>query len=458
MMQTLDNNLFIVAVIVTVMQLVVYIKKLGIKAILHPGSLFALIWLMSSLSQFLLIQIDLALIYEPYFINEINIFVIFSSLFFIFWIAVNPYNSYFGRKQFTFNININSLKLLLKITLIGAFLIMLYTWYKLGVSSLNIAEIRNLNTSDKNNYIGTSSDLILSLLRYTQFFYPILTILMGYYLGVKFLAKKKIPIPYKYLYIPLIISLFYVLSNGGRNPALICLKLYLIGLCFAFPSVITKSDRTFIYKRILYLFLALILFSTFVNDSRRSFSKSDAYSNNFDSPILKFLSGIIEYTGAHYYGYQLRNIDTFDENKLGYGYFTFNSLFNVKLPFSSHTGIKTNLGNLLGFDDNPIDYFYLWENEREGYFTTNSVYLDLKLDFGFYGAILFLFLFTRYTHRLFLKSQTGQGISLYFIMWFYFCFDFWASSNFKSSYAYISIPGTLIMMFLFSKIATRNKI
>ena len=123
------------------MQLVVYIKKLGIKAILHPGSLFALIWLMSTLSQFLLIQIDLALIYEPSFINEINIFVICTSLFFIFWIAVNPYNSYFERKQFTFKININSLKILLKITLIGAFFIMLYTWYKLGVSSLNIAEL-----------------------------------------------------------------------------------------------------------------------------------------------------------------------------------------------------------------------------------------------------------------------------------------------------------------------------
>ncbi len=455
-MQILNTSLFSIALITIIFQLIVFYKKLGLKFLIHPGTYFALIWGVSTFSQNLLMQLNLAAIVDLPSILEINVFVICTSLFFTFWITLYPFNGYESIKKFNFQIKLNVLKALLKITLIGAILLMLYSWFKLGVTSLNISEIRALNTGNKNNYLGTSADPILSLLKYTQFFYPILTIIVGYLLGAKALAKENIKISNRYLYIPLIIAIVYVLTNGGRNPLFIGVKLYFIGLCFSFPGVMSKAKKKWIIKRIIYIFLGLMLFSTFISNSRSSYHKADSFSNNFDNPILKSISGIIEYTGAHYYGYQLRNTDTFDENKLGYGYFTFNGIFNIGLPFSSYTGVDKTLGNLVGFEDNPIDYFYLWENDKVGYFTTNSIYLDLKLDFGFYGTILFLFIFTRYTHKLFLNTQNTKPIGLFNILWFYLCFNFWASSNFKSFYA-TDIIGAIIMIFLFSKIFKKYK-
>jgi hypothetical protein len=100
---------------------------------------------------------------------------------------------------------------------------------------------------------------------------------------------------------------------------------------------------------------------------------------------------------------------------------------------------------------NPIDYFYLHKKKMEGYYTTNSVYLGLKLDFGFYGTLIFLFLYTFYTNFLFRKIISGKDVTLYTVFWFYLSFDFWASSNFDSSYS-SGFLGGLIMVYLFKSI------
>lgn len=419
--------------------------------LVHPGTFFAIIWLVSVYSQDLLMTFDLAQIRDIASINELNIFVIFTSSFFSFWVMV--YDDKSKRKfnsNFRLNINLNLFKQFLMITLIGSFLLMLYTWYSIGVNSLSLAHIRDLNTQDKSNYFGTDSNIIISILKYTQFFFPILAIVSGYFLGRIYLIGEKLNISNRILYIPIVISLIYVFTNGGRNPLFIGIKLYFVGICFSLPYKFTAERKKWLLNRIILLSIVLTIFSTIVSDSRSEYYKISTFSQNFENPILSNASGIVEYLGAHYYGYQLRNLDSYHENELGLGFFTFYSLFDISVPFSNYLGIKSNLGSLLGYKENRIDYFYLWRNEMEGYFTTNSMFLGLKLDFGFYGALFFLLVFTLYTHRLFIRIQNQNAITVYTFFWFYLCFEFWASSNFKSSYSSGLVAG-LIMILLFSR-------
>jgi oligosaccharide repeat unit polymerase len=454
-MTELNSSLFTIAFIVLIFQFFVFYQKLGIKMIFHPGSFFAIIWLFSTFSQQLLMSFDLAVIKDYASINEINIFVIFTSICFSFWMFFFKQNDYVFKKDFNFYINIELYKKVLIVMLIGAILQMLYTWYSIGVTSFNLALIRDLNTNDKTNYFGTTSDPILSILKYTQFLYPVFAIVSGYFLGLKYLVNEKMEFSKWLVYIPLIVSFIYVLTNGGRNPIFVGVKLYFIGICFTMPKVLSGEKKRWLLKRIMLLIFSLTFFSTLVADSRSEFNKQDSFSKNFDDPILSNASGFIEYMGAHYFGYQLRNLDTFNEDKLGFGYFTFNGLFTITMPFANYVGLNKNLGNLLGYDENPIDYFYLWENGKEGYFTTNSIFLDLKLDFGFFGTIVFLILFTFYTHKLYLKTQNKSTISIYTLFWFYLCFNFWAASNFKSSYS-DGLVGGFFMFFIFSKFLTKK--
>jgi oligosaccharide repeat unit polymerase len=457
-MLDLNSFWFNQTLIVIVIQLVLFYYKLGIKMALHPGTFFAVIWLFSVFSQKLLMNFDLALIRDESSIAELNIFVLASSVFFSAWVLVfNEKSNNNNSSSIQIEMHFDLFKKMLAIMLVASVILMFYTWYSIGVSSLNLGHIRDLNTRDKENYFGTESNLFLSLLKYTQFFYIIAAIICGYLLGIKYFKNETIKLPTRYLYIPLFISLIYVLTNGGRNPIFIGVKLYLIGLFFALPKILTIQQKSWILKRILILALILTIFSTFISDTRSQYHNSETFSQNFDNPILANASGLIEYMGAHYYGYQLRNTDTFDENKLGYGFYTFNSIFNLKIPLSNYFNFDYNLGNFFGFTENNIDYFYLWQNEKEGYYTTNSVYLDLKLDFGFYGTIIFLMFFTLYTHKLFLKIIEKRSISVYTFFWFYLCYEFWAASNFKSSYA-TGLVGGVIMIILFNKVFIKKKI
>ncbi len=431
-----------------ILQLVIYYFQLGVRMVVHPATFFAVIWLFSVLSQSVLMKFGLAFIRDYDSIDELNVYVIFTSLFFIIWIVFLNKTSTRNAGNIEFSMRLNVFGRYLQILIIGALLQMFYTWILLGVNSFNLAHIRDLNTSDKTNYLGTESDLFLSLIKYTQFFYPIASIMCGYLIGRKYLLGQMPKLKMVYLYIPLIVSFIYVVTNGGRNPLFVGVKLYFVGLCFALPGYINSPLTKWILRRVVVLIFSLVLFSTIVADSRSEYNKQDAFSDNFDSPILSSVSGFIEYLGAHYYGFQLRNIDTFDESDLGLGYYTFFSFFDVKLPLSNYIGIKSSIGESLGFKENKIDYFYLWKNEMEGYYTTNSIYLDLKLDFGFIGTLLFLFVYTFYTCWLFLKIQDSRNVTLYTIFWFYLCFNFWASSNFKSSYSSGVVAG-FIMTWLF---------
>ncbi|MCF8427098.1 MAG: oligosaccharide repeat unit polymerase [Bacteroidia bacterium] len=417
----------------------------------HPGTYFWVIWVISTISQYLLVILDIALIPFPDYINELNKFIILTSVFFAIWVLIYPFKPYMTEKPFKFQINNRRFKIFLIILVVGAVLQLIYTWYKLGVTSLNLAEIRQEYTKDKSAYLGTKVDFIFSIIKYLNFFYLPLTIFCGYLLAKRYLLNKSFGIPTKFLLIPLYVTILYVLTNGGRNPLAVGLKLYFFGFAFAIPYYLNSIQKKWIYKRILIASIVFISISTLIADSRYDNAGQESFSSKIENPYIAFFSGLIEYMGAHYWGYQIRSDDSFNSEKLGYGFFTFNGVFNAKPPLGKFYGFDKSLGELLGFEENPIDYFVLWENEKEGYFTTNSIFLGIKFDFGFFGGVVFLLLFSWLTHKIFLNAQSQTSISMISILWFYLIFNFWASSNFQSVFA-SNIIETIIMFILFNKI------
>ena len=137
-MTGLNNILFSIAFTVLFIQFFVFYYKIGIKMILHPGTFFAIIWLFSTFSQKLLMEYDLALVRDYESINELNIFVIVTSIFFSLWMLLAKYISYDYKKSFNFHIDIELYKKFLILMLIGAFFQMIYTWYSIGVTSFNL--------------------------------------------------------------------------------------------------------------------------------------------------------------------------------------------------------------------------------------------------------------------------------------------------------------------------------
>ena len=133
---------------------------------------------------------DLALVRDVESIDELNKLVLITSVFFSIWVFFDASKK--KRTQIDINLHLKLYKNLIWITFIGAILLMLYTWNSIGISSLNLAHIRDLNTRDKTNYFGTSVDPITSVLKYSQFFYSIICILSGYLLGRIYLLKQDI--------------------------------------------------------------------------------------------------------------------------------------------------------------------------------------------------------------------------------------------------------------------------
>lgn len=406
---------------------------------------------------------DLALVRSLESIVELNIFVFTTSIFFIFWNFVYRYRSELYERnikrrnnvyiyRLNFRIRLSLYKRMNSIALFGAILFLVISWMSYGVSSLNLAEIRHLATADKANYLGTKGGILLSFSKYAQFLYPVLAVFSGLFITVRFTSRNVFRrFSLRQMLVPFFVAVLTVLANGGRNPLLEFIKFFLVGAVVAIPMSLSKMQLRSVTRWAILIVVGFVFFTTSVNDSRRSYYGQKSFSSNFsDSPLLSSLSGLIEYGGAHYYGYQIRNLDSYDGDNLGYGYYTFNSVFVIGLPLSSYHGLDLNFGALFGFEENIIDYFYLWKSGKEGYFTTNSVYLGLKMDFGFYGTLLFLFFFTGLTTRYsFLASYsaiTFFGLSVY-----YFCFLFWSSSNFSSIFAGPFI-GEVVMLYLFYKL------
>jgi hypothetical protein len=239
--------------------------------------------------------------------------------------------------------------------------------------------------------------------------------------------------------ITFLITLIYVFTIGGRNPLAVGIKLYVFGLAFSLPFQLYGRIKRKVVLTMLFVIVAFGLFSTFVGNQRDQVSSGYAYiqpsSDKMNSIVLNNFSGIMDYMGAHYSGYQLRRADTFDPQNLGYGIYTFNGLFNFSIPFSSFLGFRGTLGDLLGFPVNELSYYRLAQLNKSSFWTTRSVYIEMICDFGVKGVYIFIFFFTFYTHTLFLTLFSKRFNKALKLLLIYICFTYWASSNFQSAYS-----------------------
>jgi oligosaccharide repeat unit polymerase len=415
------------------------------KMFLHPGFYFAGIWVIAVPSQWYLTIEEIAYIPYPEYVDELNIFVSFTALCFIIFANFGTKTKKQNGAELSFLRSKRFYSFLLYLTLTGALLRLFKSWYFIGIN-FNIGQVRLAITGDLNQ-LQQGSSLIDSLSSYMNIFYPIITILAGYYLGLKVQRKTGFINSNWLIFIPFLITIIYVMTIGGRNPLAIGLKLYILGFAFTLQYQVLDRVKKKIWIYFIAAFLAFGLFSTLVGNQREQLAKgytfSGGFSDNINSKVLKNFSGIMEYMGAHYSGYQIRRHDTFDPNKLGYGYYTFNGLFNFSVPFSSLVGLRGTLGDFFGFEENELKYSRLAELDKPSFWTTRSVYLEMICDFGVYGIFGFIFLITFYTHRIFLKLTKRRFNKALNFIFFYLIFTYWSSSNFQSNYS-----NNLLVVFL----------
>jgi len=443
----MSDTIFLITTILLIVLLISYYKIWGMKMLLHPGFYFAMIWVIAVPSQWYLMKLKIALIPFPKYIDELNIFVAFTAFCFLIF-------SFQGRNKNTIqDIELNFLyskkfyKILLYVTLAGVSFKFIYSWLYLG-ATLNMGETRLAYTKDL-IHIKRSFNTLEILFSYMSMFYPVITILAGYYLGRMIQKREALINSYWLLGLPLLITFIQVITIGGRNPMAIGIKYYLFGLAFTMSYYLNNRIKR---KYILYALMVILSFgsfSSFVNNQRMvAFGATRNVQKVSDNVLINNFSAIMQYMSDHYWGYQLRRNDSFNSSQLGFGYFTFNGIFLTEIPFSSLIGFQGNLGDILEFEENRLDYKRLARLKKDGFYTTRSVYIEMICDFGQKGIFLFIILFTYYSNRLFINVSNRKfqkPLNLFFL---FLCFNYWASSNFQSVYA-TGIFITFIIFWLF---------
>ena len=400
-------------------------KNWNYKVLMHPGFYFLLVWIIAVPSQWYLMQLGYSSLPHPSYVDELNFYVAFTAVSFLLW-------NFRGAKFQNLKPELQIIKSLsfFKIAVIIVFSSYLLEFMFSG-ASLNVGINRT------GGHLGRSS--ILSILRSARF---ILEFMAGFYIGKKFL-KQKTPIKYFYLLMPLMGAILLSIQGGGRNPMLIALKAYSLGFGFSLPVYLNYQIKT----KIIVLSVSAIVISGIVfslwdlqRKSVRGFTVRE-----YDSRLVESFSGPMEYMGAHYYGYQLRRAEW--DGQLNYGTNTFYGFLDIRVPFSNAIGLgRSSLGSALGVEDYRLEVYY---SGLPGSYTTWTNYIQMIRDFGENGALLFIFLFTLYTHKLFLyrlKYGFKSGIS---IIPYYLCFYYWANSNFYSFYGFNIVNSTIIPFFLF---------
>jgi len=405
------------------------------KSLFHPGFYFVIIWLVAVPSQWYLTKLNLAALPYPIYVNELNLLVAFTSLcFFVFSFLGLRYkrlkpriNILFSPKYFEILSIICLLTVVVKFIYSGA--------------SFNMGLNRLSQTQDLAHVYNQSTfiDSILSILGSSL---PILSVLAGYFIGKKQFGKKGM-IKNIFLIIPFLSVFLETIMIGGRNPLANVIKLYLLGYALSLPLKITGELKQKVLKYVLIVSILFVVFTTFVAN-QRTYS-AGIVRNKLESPIAESFSGIMDYMSCHYWGYQLRRED-YTSNDLKYGVDTFFGFININIPFSSQLNINAGLPSLLGINHDPLE---IYKSDREGFYTTYSIYIQMISDFGIRGVYIFILLFTLYTHWLFIniiKRPVNSALSFIF---FYLCFAYWSSSNFSSVYGVNLLSSIFIPFFLF---------
>ncbi|KAF0200321.1 MAG: hypothetical protein FD170_3579 [Bacteroidetes bacterium] len=441
----ISDLISLITTILLVILLIRFYQVWGMKMLMHPGLYFNLIWLTSVISQWYLTKIELALLPFPEFADELNIFVGFTALCFLIFLSHGKRKSAQPATPLNYVYSVKFYQILAFVSLLSAF----FMFFASG-ASFNLAETRLSGPANNSLISGGNKSGLYIIAQIATSFNPLMSIFAGYLIGMKIQRKEVLISSYFWLLAPFMIALIFMFTSGGRNPLAVGLKVYLLGFAFSMPQLLISKLRNKIFKYIFLILFGFTLFSTAAAVQRQI--KMQSYNKfldatNYDSKIIFAFSGILEYMSAHYWGYQLRRVDSM-EPELGWGYNTFYGVIDAGIPFSGLMGINSSLVNLLGIEEQ--DYLSSYNSGKEGSYTTTSVYLAIVKDFGVPGAFVFIFFFAFYTQWLFTRAMRKKYFKATNIFFLYLCFQFWASSNFGSAYnSNFSVFNLFILFFVF---------
>ncbi|CDN30877.1 hypothetical protein BN938_0773 [Mucinivorans hirudinis] len=408
------------------------------KIFVHPGAYFSVLWAISVMSEWYLVETDLAMTPNPQFIDELNLYGAFASFCFAIFSLIGQK---YSRHEIKIEI-VSNKKMLLALMWIAIVATIANFIYK--GATLSFATNRGYGgISDVGDHIYrefTVLDSLLSIFTGGVFLY---TIYMGYALAKKITDQKELPIKrYLIIALPFVITFLSAVIIGGRNPIVSSIKLYVLGIGFGLPLVLAKKSRKRIILLITSALIAFSMFSSYVADERIEIAMTS--KQEYDSEILNKFAGIMDYMSAHYWGYQLRRTDYADGNNLLYGKATLYGLGDIRIPFSSMLGINSGLLDVFGIEYDNLD---IYKDKAEGYYTTSTIFMPMVRDYGLYGTFLYILIVVIVTQYLFLnviKKTKCTGLSL---VPFYIVFTYWSSANFN-----VGLGGATITPILLSVI------
>lgn len=439
----MSGILVCVTTLAIALTLACFVVRLRLRALLHPGTYFLLIWLLAVPGYYYSAINGIFPLYYPRYADELNGYVLFTTLCFFVFLWRRPALVREGESSLEF---FRSERLFLQCAVV-VLLTAVAMWVKSGAHlNMGVARLEILKDFLDVNYQATPLDTLGAIVG--QLNTP-LSIYAGFELLRRMAGRPGMLRKARYLALPFLTAVVYALTIGGRNPIAANIKLYLLGMGLAALYHMPRGVYTKFLRYALAAGLAFGIFSTLVADSRSKAFGTETRKALYSSSFAARFSGVIDYMSCHYVGYQLRRVDwLYDEPT--YGTETFNGFFSIGLPFASTLGIRTaTVGELVGVK--PFDKLAVsLSDDREDFgSSTASIYMNLYHDFGHYGTYAFLLLFVWFTQRCF-ERLLSRRITAFSSIYFYtLLLAYWGSSNFSSSFMVSGIVYTYILLYLY---------
>ncbi len=420
-----------------------FVVRLRMRALLHPGTYFLVIWLLAVPGYYFSAANGIFPLYYPRYADELNGYVLFTTACFFTFLWRKPALVREGESSVEF---FRTERLFLQCAVI-VLLSALVMWIKSGAHfNMGVARLEILKDFLDINYRSTPLDTLGAVIG--QLNTP-LSIYAGFELLRRIAGRPATIRKARYLALPFLTAVVYAFTIGGRNPIAVNIKLYLLGMGLAALYHMPRGVYGKFLRYALATGLAFGIFSTLVADSRSKAFGSDTRKALYTSTTAARFSGVIDYMSCHYVGYQLRRVDWLYDAPT-YGTETFNGFFSVGLPFASTLGIRSaTVGELVGVK--PFNKLEVSLNDdREDFGTsTPSIYMNLYHDFGRYGTFVFLLLFVWFTQRCFERQLNRRITALSSIYFYTLLFTYWGSSNFTSCFMVEGIVYTYILFYLY---------
>lgn len=428
--------------IVTIVVLLYTSKSLwslyNLKAFLHPGLLFCLLWSVT-ISSILISDSAGAEFYvvSPEYVNELFIFVLWTAI--VFYLLRG-----WGKKKISSNFpqwSVNGFEILYKYAAPICLMSAIVGFFLAG-GSFNLNQMRQMMVERETAlFMGETAQTFAATMRgFCGEFNQLLLIYSGWLMFDYYLRKAypemsdRSDCPHINLFwmlIPSFSVLFNTLEFGGRNSLIIGFRLLFFGVLIRLAGnskVKLQHLKKLIYVLVFLLFV-FVLYSNYNSEQRMMDTGKEQRTELQKVPVVSQIFSVVNYLSSSVYGYQLRRYD-FVSPELEWGQNTFSGLISWQLPFAGLMNLNLSIGGLLGLERgySMKQMFLQLEQERNPYFSLIvTMFMTLYDDFGFWGTLVVLTLMvvvTQYFYYQWFCSDHSHFFGFYFLLLF-----FWMWSN-----------------------------